>query len=174
MMKRLWSVGHSTRTLEEYISLLKHYGIERLVDVRTVPKSRTNPQFNREMLEVTIPDAGIEYIYKNDLGGLRRSRKDSVNTGWRNDTFRGFADYMETPEFEEAISELVRLTEEKPTAIMCAEVLPWRCHRSLIGDAITVRGFEVMDIFDEKHAKPHKLTPFARVEGEKITYPAEG
>lgn len=173
MAKKLWTIGHTTRNIEEFIGLLKGYGIERLVDVRTIPRSRTNPQFNRDMLESVLPDAGIDYIHDKNLGGLRKPSKDSPNTGWRNESFRGFADYMQTEAFTSAISELMAVAEEKPTAIMCAEILPWRCHRSLIADALIIRGFEVEEILSEHESKPHKLTPFAHVEGETITYPPE-
>jgi uncharacterized protein (DUF488 family) len=167
----VWTVGHSTRTIEEFVLLLKHYGIWTLVDIRTVPKSRKNPQFNKDELERVMPEAGIDYVFEKKLGGLRKPKKDSVNAGWHNESFRGYADYMQTPEFEEALGRLIELAEKKNTAIMCAEVLPWRCHRSLVADALLIRGFEIVEIFDEKESGPHKLTPFAVVEGERITYP---
>lgn len=173
MGNTIWTVGHSTRSLDDFIGLLERYGIEVLVDVRTVPKSRTNPQFNRDTLETALPDVGIGYIHAKDLGGLRHPRKDSPNTGWRNESFRGYADYMQTPEFEEGLSRLLHIGEEKKTAIMCAEAVPWRCHRSLIADALTVRGFEVIEILDERKSQPHKMTHFAVVEGLTITYPPE-
>jgi uncharacterized protein (DUF488 family) len=172
-MPKIWTVGHSTRTIEELISLLKGYEVERLADIRTVPRSRTNPQFNKDELERTLPEVGIDYIHMKNLGGLRKPRKDSPNAGWHNESFRGFADYMQTPEFVQALLELMRLAQDRPTAIMCAETLPWRCHRSLIADALTIRGFEVIEIFNEHESRPHKLTQFAVVDGDNITYPPE-
>lgn len=167
----IYTVGHSTRSIEEFINLLKHYGIEEVVDIRTVPRSRRNPQFNRDELDRMLPEAGITYSYEKNLGGLRRPLKDSPNAAWRNDSFRGFADYMQTSEFADAISHLVEVSECKTTTIMCAEVLPWRCHRSLIADAMTIRGFEVIEIFDKDKSRIHKLTAFAVLEGKRITYP---
>ena len=168
----VYTIGHSTRTIKEFIDILKHYGIEQVVDVRAIPRSRTNPQFNREELEQVLPGAGISYFYAKDLGGLRKPRKDSPNTGWRNDSFRGYADYMQTPEFSNAIQQLMELAKHKTTVIMCAEVLPWRCHRKLIADAMVVRGFNVIEIFDKDKSQPHRLTPFALVEDQNITYPS--
>ena len=168
----VYTLGHSTRTIDELIDLLRHYGIEAVVDIRTVPRSRTNPQFNRDELERVLPEAGIEYVHEKGLGGLRKPLKDSPNTGWRNDSFRGFADYMQTSEFAEALSRLIEIARRKPTATMCAELLPWRCHRSLVADALMVRGFEVTEIIDATESRPHKLTAFAVVEGERIRYPA--
>lgn len=171
MGNTVWTIGHSTRTLDEFIAVLRHYEIEALVDVRTVPRSRKNPQFNKDVLGPAMERTGIEYVHAKDLGGLRKPRKDSINTAWRNESFRGYADYMQTHEFEEALSRLIELARRKRTAIMCAELLPWRCHRSLIADALLVRGFDVVEVFDEQKSQPHKLTPFAVVEGFGITYP---
>lgn len=168
---RIHSVGHSTRSIGEFIDLLKHYGIEQVVDVRTVPRSRKNPQFNREELERVLPEVKIDYVHMKELGGLRHPKRDSINTGWENESFRGFADYMQTPEFAAALSRLIELAERKLTAIMCAEILPWRCHRSLIADALMVRGIEVIEIIDQTESRPHKLTSFAQVDGENVTYP---
>lgn len=170
--KTLWTIGHSTRPIDELIRILGHYGIEVLVDVRTVPRSRKNPQFNREELEQALPEAGIDYEYAKDLGGLRKPHKDSPNSAWRNDSFRGYADYMQTPEFEDALGRLITLAEGKPTAIMCAEILPWRCHRSLIADVLTSRGWEIIEIFDENQSRIHKMTSFAVVRDGKVLYPA--
>ncbi len=167
----IFTVGHSTRTAEDFIALLKENGVTRLVDVRTVPRSARNPQFNRETLPATLVRAGIAYAHMKDLGGLRRARKDSINTGWRNASFRGYADYMQTPEFASALDELIAFARNERVAIMCAEAVPWRCHRSLIGDALLVRGFDVQDITGPGKTRPHQLTPFARVEGTSITYP---
>lgn len=153
------------------MSVLRHYGVEAVVDVRTVPRSRTNPQFNRDELEQKLPELGIEYLHAKALGGLRKPLKDSPNMGWENESFRGFADYMQTPQFEQALDWLIEHAETKPTAIMCAETLPWRCHRSLIADALLLREFDVVEIFDEHKSQPHKLTSFAVVQERKVTYP---
>lgn len=170
MNKIIWTVGHSTRALDELIGLLKACNIEVVVDVRTVPRSRKNPQFNKDTLEQTLPEAGIEYAHAKTLGGLRHPKKDSTNMVWENESFRGFADYMQTPEFREALAWLTALAEEKHVVIMCAEILPWRCHRSLIADALLVDGFEVVEIIQEGKSSKHKLTSFAAVEDGKITY----
>lgn len=167
------TIGHSTRPIDDFISMLRAHGIELLVDVRTVPRSRHNPQFNREELPHSLSAVGIEYAHMPGLGGLRHARKDSPNTGWRNLSFRGYADYMQTPEFERSLEELIALAEDRRVAIMCAESVPWRCHRSLISDALTARGIPVQHIMNPAKADPHKLTSFARVEGEKVTYPPE-
>lgn len=169
----VYTVGHSTRTLEEFVELLRAYGIKRLVDVRTVPRSRHNPQFNRETLGTFLRNRRIGYRHFKALGGLRHARRDSPNTGWHNLSFRGFADYMQSAEFGEAIEGLVELAREKPTAIMCAEAVPWRCHRSLIGDALVVRGIEVIDVYSLTNSKPHTLTPMAEVSGNRLWYPAQ-
>jgi len=142
-----------------------------LADIRTVPRSRRNPQFEREKLASTLEDQGIGYAHLAELGGLRHPRKDSPNSGWRNDSFRGYADYMQTEQFQTGLNNLIALAMEYATAIMCAEAVPWRCHRSLIGDALAVRGIEVIDVLSERKAKAHALTPWARVDGLRITYP---
>jgi len=165
------TVGHSTHTIEEFVHILKAHGIRRLVDVRTIPRSRRNPQFNRESLLISLDTAGIEYRHLPGLGGLRRPRKDSMNSGWRNASFRGYADYMQTPEFGENLSHLIELAAEAPSAIMCAEAVPWRCHRSLIADALLARGIPVMEILSATKSQPHATTPFAKVEGQQVTYP---
>jgi uncharacterized protein (DUF488 family) len=167
----IYTVGHSTRSLDDFVVLLRHYGIARLVDVRTIPRSRHNPQFNGDTLGKSLRNRRIGYRHMKKLGGLRHPRTDSPNTGWHNVSFRGFADYMQTQEFAAAIEKLVELAKEKPTAIMCAEAVPWRCHRSLIGDALIVLGIEVRDIFSPKSVKPHVLTHMAEVKGTQITYP---
>ncbi len=172
-MPVVFTIGHSTRTAEEFVALLRAHGITRLVDVRTVPRSARNPQFNRETLPHTLAEAGIEYAHLKGLGGLRHPQKDSVNTGWRNASFRGYADYMQTEEFERSLTELMTMAQRGRLAIMCAEAVPWRCHRSLISDALLVRGFDVEDITGPGAERPHQLTPFAHVEGTKITYPGE-
>ncbi len=152
--------------------MLKAHGVETLVDVRTVPRSRHNPQFERTALVKSLPAAGIAYRHMPALGGLRHPHGDSVNTGWRNASFRGYADYMQTPEFAAALDELIALGQQSRVAIMCAEAVPWRCHRSLIADALTVRGIPVEHIMSLTSRNPHKLTPFARVDGHQLTYPA--
>jgi|SRR5579872_6431420 len=151
--------------------MLEAHNVEQLVDIRTMPRSRTNPQFNREALPKSLEPAGIAYLHMPSLGGLRRPRPDSVNSGWRNSSFRGYADYMQTPDFAAALEELIRLSGAKQTAIMCAEAVPWRCHRSLVGDALTARGITVEDILTATRRQPHQLTPFARVEGTRVWYP---
>ena len=170
-MRRVLTIGHSTRPLEALVAALKAHGVERLLDIRTIPRSRHNPQFERDNLAAALPAAGIAYEHRPGLGGLRRPRPDSPNRGWRNAGFRGFADYMQTPAFVEEIEALTREARSQPTAIMCAEAVPWRCHRSLVADALLVRGIEVSHIMDEAHSAPHKLTPFARVDGTRLTYP---
>jgi uncharacterized protein (DUF488 family) len=167
------TVGHSTRTLGEFIALLRAHEVTLVVDVRTIPRSRHNPQFNKDSLSVSLRRAGVKYIHLPGLGGLRHARSSSSNTGWRNDSFRGYADYMQTPEFEENIERLIELAKKDRVAIMCAEAVPWRCHRSLIGDALTVRGIRAEDIMSLTHRRVHALTPFASVQGMNITYPAE-
>jgi uncharacterized protein (DUF488 family) len=152
--------------------MLHAYGVKRLVDVRTIPRSRTNPQYNRESLMQSLAEAGIVYKHVAALGGLRHARKDSLNTGWRNASFRGYADYMQTPEFEAAIESLIEAAKCEQVTIMCAEAVPWRCHRSLIGDALKVRGIAVEDIMGATRAQPHELTSFAEVNGTQVTYPA--
>jgi uncharacterized protein (DUF488 family) len=166
------TIGHSTRSIESFIEMLRAHGVKRLVDVRTIPRSRTNPQFNREGLARSLAEAGIGYTHVGELGGLRHARKDSLNTGWRNGSFRGYADYMQTPEFEAAIESLIEAAKREQITIMCAEAVPWRCHRSLIGDALKVRGIAVEDIMSATRTQPHELTSFAKVEGTQITYPA--
>jgi uncharacterized protein (DUF488 family) len=165
------TIGHSTRTLEEFIHLLHTHGVARVVDVRTVPRSRRNPQFNREILPDSLKAAGVEYSHLASLGGLRHARPDSPNQGWRNESFRGFADYMQTAEFEAGLQDLLALAAHGPIALMCAEALPWRCHRSLIADALLVRGFRVEHIMSGARREEHALTPFAVVDGLRITYP---
>ena len=166
----LWTIGHSTRPIDEFISLLKAHGIQQLVDVRTVPRSRYNPQFNTEMLAQSLARAAMHYQHSGGLGGLRKPKKDSINTGWRNASFRGYADYMQTNEFQGAIEELVAYGTNKKTAIMCAEAVPWRCHRSLIADALVTRDWEVRHIMSETKADRHRFTPFAAVKNGLLCY----
>jgi uncharacterized protein (DUF488 family) len=167
------TIGHSTRTLDEFIALLKAHAVTFIVDVRTIPRSRHNPQFNGDSLPDSLKKAGIGYIHLPGLGGLRHAKHDSVNAGWRNASFRGYADYMQTPEFQKQIEELIQLAKKHRIALMCAEAVPWRCHRSLIGDALTVRGIRTEDIMSLKQCRLHTLTPFAEVRGTKVTYPTE-
>jgi len=172
-MRPVYTIGHSMRPLDAFIGILKTYGINLLVDIRTVPRSRHNPQYEQTALRDALQTQQIAYLHMASLGGLRHARKDSVNTGWKNSSFRGYADYMQTEEFSAAIGELIALSAERTLAIMCAEAVPWRCHRSLVGDALLARGIEVLDIMSETSAKPHKLTPWAHVEGIRITYPGD-
>lgn len=171
---RIFTVGHSTRTAEEFIALLRAHGVEQLVDVRTIPRSRHNPQFAGEALSRVVQASGIAYHHMKGLGGLRHARRDSVNTGWRNASFRGYADYMQTAEFEHALEELIVLARARRTAIMCAEAVPWRCHRSLIADALLIRDTDVEEIASTTATRPHALTSFAHVNGTRIRYPAAG
>ena len=171
MEKTVYTIGHSTHPIDEFIQILKSFGIQQLFDVRTIPRSRHNPQFNMEELRRVLPQQGVDYIHIAGLGGLRKTVKDSVNTAWKNASFRGFADYMQTPEFTNALDDLITQAQRGGSVIMCAEAVPWRCHRSLIGDALLARGFTVMDIFSADSAKPHTLTPWALVKGTLVMYP---
>jgi uncharacterized protein (DUF488 family) len=172
-METVSTIGHSNRPIEEFIALLKQNDIACVLDIRTVPKSRHNPQFGQDQLPGALLDAGIEYRYLRGLGGLRHPRPDSPNGGWRNTSFRGYADYMQTEEFAQNVDAVIALAENTRCALMCAEAVPWRCHRSLVADALLVRGVVVEDIIGPQKPKPHKLTPFARVEGTDITYPTD-
>ncbi|MGD0101089.1 MAG: DUF488 domain-containing protein [Acidobacteriota bacterium] len=167
----VFTVGHSTRSIEEFVRLLRIYGIRRLVDVRTIPRSRHNPQFSHEALSRALHGRRLHYRHLKALGGLRHVQVNSPNAGWRNASFRAFADYMQTPAFAQALEELIGLAATERTVIMCAEAVPWRCHRSLIADALTVRGTAVRHVFSPTQSKPHTLTPFARVRGLQVTYP---
>ncbi len=167
----VFTIGHSTRTLSEFIELLRIFGVTMVVDVRSVPRSRHNPQFNKETLPAALKPEGIGYVHMPDIGGLRRPTKDSVNTAWRNNSFRGYADYMQTREFVEQLLHLISLARQACISIMCAEALPWRCHRSLIADALVVRNVRVQHIVSQCSLIMHQLTEFAHVEGTKITYP---
>jgi uncharacterized protein (DUF488 family) len=167
------TIGHSTRTLEEFIRLLQAHGATCVADVRTVPRSWHNPQFNKASLPLALKKAGLRYVHLPGLGGLRHAKRDSLNLGWRNASFRGYADYMQTPEFEESLDELIQLAKQDRIALMCAEAVPWRCHRSLIADALLVRGIRVENIMSLTSRTVHALTPFAKVRGTTITYPIE-
>jgi uncharacterized protein (DUF488 family) len=168
----VFTIGHSTRSLEEFVEILKHYQITELIDIRTIPKSRHNPQFNGPELAHALRNHHIGYRHQKNLGGLRYAHKNSMNTAWRNKSFRGYADYMQTDEFKQAVQELIKIAHEKTVAIMCSEAVPWRCHRSLIGDALLVRNIRVEDIFSITLRKAHSLTPWAVVNGLEITYPS--
>lgn len=165
------TIGHSTHTLAEFVELLHAHSVARVVDVRTVPRSRHNPQFNKDSLAQELRKASVEYTHLPGLGGLRHAKADSRNTGWRNASFRGYADYMQTPEFEQSLAKLIALAKQSRVALMCAEAVPWRCHRSLIGDALLVREIDVEDIMNATHRHVHRLTTFAQVRGTEITYP---
>lgn len=173
MSETIYTIGHSTHPIEEFIRILNAYGIHEVVDVRTIPKSRHNPQFNEENLRDELGKHNIEYVQLEGLGGLRHAAKISINTAWKNASFRGYADYMQTPGFARAVNELIDLGKEKRIAVMCAEAVPWRCHRSLIGDALLARNIKVEDIMNEKTSKPHRLTPWAKVDGNRVTYPGQ-
>jgi uncharacterized protein (DUF488 family) len=170
-MPAVLTIGHSNRAWKDFLELLRAHRVKRVIDVRSIPRSRHNPQFNRATLSTKLPAARIGYVHLRKLGGLRHARRDSPNMGWRNTSFRGFADYMQTPEFEAGLHRLIKLIGQKWSAIMCAEAVPWRCHRSLIADALTVRGIQVDDIMSMRCSQVHSLIPFARVQGHRVTYP---
>jgi uncharacterized protein (DUF488 family) len=169
----IYTIGHSTRPIEIFMALLKAHDVKRLVDIRTVPKSRHNPQFAREALAASLAAEGIQYTHLPGLGGLRRTSEASPNKGWRNTSFRGYADYMQTAGFTESLDEAIELGRHEQIALMCAEAVPWRCHRSLVADALLVMGICAEEIIDINRRQPHKLTPFAKVKGTQITYPPE-
>ena len=165
------TIGHSTRTWKEFLEILRAHHVKRIVDVRSIPRSRHNPQFDQQTLRKKLRAAKIGYVHLRKLGGRRHARRDSLNMAWRNTSFRGFADYMQTAEFVTGLQRLIKLARNKRSAIMCAEAVPWRCHRSLIGDALTARGIQVKDIMNAKTSRPHAITSFARVRGNRVTYP---
>ncbi len=167
----IFTVGHSTRSLDDLLALLRAHGVTQLADVRTIPKSRRHPHFSLDALSQSLPAAGIAYRHVGGLGGLRKPRADSRNRAWRHPGFRGYADYMETPAFERALEQLIEWSREGPTAVMCAEAVWWQCHRQLIADALVARGVEVRHIMSAKAAPAHTLTDFARVENNRVTYP---
>jgi uncharacterized protein (DUF488 family) len=167
----IYTIGHSTRTIDEFIALLSVHGVQQLADVRTIPKSRRHPQFAKDALSVSLPAAGIAYRHVAELGGLRKPRADSTNTAWRHEGFRGYADYMETPDFERAVESLIAWAGTAPTAVMCAEAVWWQCHRRLVADALLARAIEVRHIMAPASAPPHELTEFARIEGARVRYP---
>ena len=169
----VYTIGHSTHPIDEFVRMLRAHHIEKLIDVRTVPGSRHNPQFGEKELRKSMRENGIQYEWMKQLGGLRHTTTSSPNMAWRNASFRGYADYMQTPEFAHAVDELVAEAKKNTVVIMCAEAVPWRCHRSLIGDALLARGHSVFDIMSETAAKPHNLTSFAHVDGSRVWYPAD-
>ncbi|SRR5437667_7604889 len=171
---RIWTIGHSTRTIDTFVSLLKANGINLLADVRSLPGSKRYPQFNKEALADSLGEAAIRYEHFPELGGRRKPRKDSSNTAWRNASFRGYADYMETEQFHNGVKHLLdRAADAGPTAIMCAEAVWWRCHRSLVSDYLKVRGIEVMHILDANKTEPHPYTSAARIVNGKLSYAPE-
>lgn len=169
----IFTLGHSTLAIDDFLGVLEIYEIAHLVDIRTLPRSRYNPQFNGDALAASCRTAGIAYTHMQALGGMRKARDDSRNTGFRDGGFRGYADYMETEAFQHALDDLIRLGRESRTAIMCAEAVPWQCHRSLVSDALTIRNIPVIAILPAGENRRHTLTPFARVEGMRLVYPPE-
>lgn len=169
-MASVWTVGHSNHPIERFVEILNAHGIGRVIDVRRFPASRKWPHFNAASLAMSLPAAGIDYVGMPEMGGRRKAAPDSPHTAWRVEAFRGYADFMDTPEFAESLRRVIELSAEKRSALMCAESLPWRCHRSLIADALLSRGFEVLEILSEKEARPHKLPGFARLEGTRVVY----
>ena len=167
------TIGHSTHPLNEFVDMLLAHGVTHVVDVRTIPRSFHNPQFNKTSLPKSLKKAGLRYMHMPGLGGLRHAKRDSINMGWRNTSFRGYADYMQTPEFEESLNELIELANHDRIALMCAEAVPWRCHRSLIADALLIRGIRTENIMSLTRSQVHTLTPFAEVHGTLLTYPSE-
>jgi uncharacterized protein (DUF488 family) len=172
-MEPVYTIGHSNRPIDEFLDLLREHGIQRVLDIRTVPRSRHNPQFGQDQLPASLAAAGIGYEYIRSLGGLRRAHKDTPNGGWRNASFRGYADHMQTGEFNQHVDQVAAMAQGLRCALMCAEAVPWRCHRSMVADALTVRGVPVRHIIGKGNARPHSLTPFARVTGTRILYPPE-
>lgn len=168
----IFTIGHSTHPIDEFVGLLQAHGIKEIVDVRSIPKSRHNPQFNEDDLKASLKQVRIRYKHIKKLGGLRHTTKDSINIGWHNTSFRGYADYMQSDEFEEGLQALIKIASARETAIMCAEAVPWRCHRSLIGDALTKKKWSVYDIMSRTSAKKHKLTSFLKMRKGRLTYPA--
>lgn len=169
----IMTIGHSTRPLEEFVHMLRAHDVKLLVDIRTVPRSRHNPQYNKESLPESLAAAGIGYEHLAGLGGLRRPRPDSPNTGWRNAGFRGYADYMQTPEFDSNVEKLIEKARTQRLVVMCAEAVPWRCHRSLLADALVVRDVKVTHIMSETSTQEHTLTSWGTVSGTRIIYPPD-
>ena len=169
----IYTIGHSTRTIDEFIELLEIYRIEKLIDIRTVPGSKHTPWFNSEVLEERLKERGIKYFHMKELGGFRKQAKNSVNTGWRNASFRGYADYMQTEEFDAALKRLIEISSAERIAIMCAEAVPWRCHRMLVSDALFTKGVTVKHIISRTGIQEHVLTSFGRVDNGRVYYPGE-
>ena len=169
-MNRVWTVGHSNHSVERLVEILKAHGIARILDVRRFPMSRKWPHFNADSLAASLPASEIEYVGIPELGGRRKPRPDSPHTAWRAEQFRGYADFMDTPDFAANLERAMAYARERPTALMCAEAVPWRCHRSLLSDALSARGWDVSEILSEKEARPHRLPGFARVEGTRVVY----
>jgi len=167
----IFTIGHSTHPINEFVNLLQAHGVKEIIDVRSIPKSRHNPQFNVDTLKDSLKRVLIKYKHIKRLGGLRHTKIDSINLGWRNISFRGFADYMGSSEFEEGLEALIKIASARNTAIMCAEAVPWRCHRSLIADALIKKGWLVRDIMSHKTATKHRLTPFLKVRKGQLIYP---
>ena len=169
---RVWTIGHSTRTADEFVSLLRSQEIDRLADIRTIPQSRRHPHFGRDALSARLAGEGIQYRHFKDLGGLRKPRADSANGAWKNQAFRGYADHMETPEFAAAVDELLTFGDGGRVAVMCAEAVWWRCHRMLLSDALVARAIDVQHILSPTSVQPHRLTPFAQIEDSRhVRYP---
>jgi uncharacterized protein (DUF488 family) len=171
--ERILTIGHSTHEWDEFVAILRAHGVQHLFDVRTMPRSRRNPQFNTDVMSEALCKVGIDYTHLKALGGLRKPRADSPNGGWRNESFRGYADHMDSPEFRQALQRLIETGRQQTVVAMCAEAVPWRCHRWLIADALTARGVKVEHILSEAQRKAHELTEFARIAGDRITYPPE-
>lgn len=171
--RSIFTIGHSNRTTREFMSILKSFEIDLLIDIRHYPGSKHCPQFGKARLKASLKRNKMDYLHLEGLGGRRNPVKSEENAAWRNRGFRGYADYMQTKEFANSLKELMKIAKKKNVVIMCAEAVPWRCHRSLVGDALLLRGFNVVDIFTISKGRPHKLTPFAKVSGKKITYPLE-
>jgi uncharacterized protein (DUF488 family) len=167
----IFTIGHSTHPIDEFVGLLHAHEVKEIVDVRSIPKSRHNPQFNADALKLSLQQAGIKYKLLKKLGGLRHTKKDSINLGWHNTSFRGYADYMASPEFGEGLEALTKIANVRTTAIMCAEAVPWRCHRSLIADALIKKGWLVRDIMSRTNAAKHRLTSFLKIRKGQLTYP---
>ena len=169
----MFTVGHSTHPIDAFVEILQAHGVKQLVDIRTIPKSRHNPQFNQETLSASLRKQKIAYVHMKDLGGLRRPHPDSPNAGWKNSSFRGYADYMQTGPFKEALDKLIAVSKKHPTAIMCAEALPWKCHRSLVSDSLTAKGIPVEHLLSPQKRQPHTMTPFAKVQNGELLYPKD-
>ncbi len=171
MTNAILTIGHSTLPIETFVKIIQAHGVEQLADVRTIPKSRHNPQFGSEALASELERNGIAYQHLPGLGGLRHPKKDWINNGWKNASFRGYADYMQTPDFDRSLRELIAFAKTRRTVIMCAEAVPWRCHRSLIADALVARGVLVEHIMNAKSRRAHTFTSFANIDGDRVTYP---